>query len=92
VVVCYTLSLRGCEGFQLDLSGLTRKLNAGADKYIVIAPLGQIKGDSGDRAHLIPCAPVTSSGIDVRALVRNLMNFKHAQGLVDGPAISLIKP
>jgi hypothetical protein len=28
VVVCYTLSLRGCEGFLLDLSGLTRKLNA----------------------------------------------------------------
>jgi hypothetical protein len=88
VVVCYKLSPRGCEGFLLNLSGLTQKLNAGANKYIVIALLGQIKGESGDRAHLIPCVPVTSSGIDVRALIRNLMSLKRAQGLVDGPAIS----
>jgi hypothetical protein len=88
VVVCYTCSLRGCEGFLLDLSGLNRKFKAGGDKYVVIALLGQIKGESGDRAHLLPCVPVTSSGIEVKASLERLIEYKHSQGFVNGPAIS----
>jgi hypothetical protein len=88
VVVCYTISLRGCEGFLLDLAGLNQKFLAGGDKYIVIALLGKIKGESGDRAHLLPCVPVTSSGIDVKASLLRLMEFKRNQGYTDGPAIS----
>jgi hypothetical protein len=88
VAVCYTVSLRGCEGFLLDLAGLNRKFTAGGDKYIVIALLGQIKGESGDRAHLIPCVPMTSSGIDVRASVTRLIEFKRSRGHTNGPAIS----
>jgi hypothetical protein len=88
VVVCYTISLRGCEGFLLDLAGLNRKFSAGGDKYIVIALLGKIKGESGDRAHLLPCVPVTSSGINVKASLARLMEFKRNQGYHDGPAIS----
>jgi hypothetical protein len=88
VVVCYTVSLRGCEGFLLDLAGLNRKFLAGGDKYIVIALLGKIKGESGDRAHLLPCVPITSSGIEVKTSVSRLMDLKRAQGFIDGPAIS----
>jgi hypothetical protein len=88
VTVCYTVSLRGCEGFLLDLAGLNRKFNAGSDKYIVIALLGKIKGKSGDRAHLLQCVPLTSSGIDVRKSVSRLMALKQTQGYEDGPAIS----
>ena len=87
-VVCYTVSLRGCEGFLLDLAGLNRKFTAGGDKYVIITLLGQIKGESGDRAHLIPCVPVTSSGIDVQASVSRLIEFKRARGHTNGPAIS----
>jgi hypothetical protein len=46
------------------------------DRYVVIALLGKIKGESGERAHLIPCLPVTSSGIDAKASVGRLMMFK----------------
>jgi hypothetical protein len=60
----------------------------GGDKYIVIALLGKIKGESGDRAHLLPCVPIASSGIEVKALVSQLMDLKRTQGFIDGPAIS----
>jgi hypothetical protein len=88
VAVCYTCSLRGCEGFLQDLDGLNRKFAVGGDKYIVIALLGKIKGETADRDHLLPCVPVTSSGIDVKASVSRLIGFKRSRGLVDGPAIS----
>jgi hypothetical protein len=88
VVVCYTCSLRGCEGFLLDLDGLNRKFAAGGDKYVVIALLGKIKGETTDRDRLLPCVPATSSGIEVKASVRRLMEFKRSRGLLDGPAIS----
>jgi hypothetical protein len=29
--------------------------------------------DSGDRAHLLPCVPITSSGIDVKASLSRLI-------------------
>jgi hypothetical protein len=88
VVVCYTVPLRGCESFLLDLSGLNRKFTARGNRYIVIALLGKIKGESDDRARLLPCVPVTSSGINVRASVGRLIELKKVLGHVDGPSIS----
>jgi hypothetical protein len=88
VVICYVLTLRGCEGFLCDLAGLHRKFETGGSRYVVIALLGKIKGESGDRAHLIPCVHITSSGIDVRASVNRLITFKARQGFTAGPAIS----
>jgi hypothetical protein len=88
VVTCYTCSLRGCEGFLLDLDGLNRKFNAGGDKYVVIALLGKIKGETNDRDHLLPCVPVTSSGVNVKESVKRLIDFKRTRGFVNGPAIS----
>jgi hypothetical protein len=76
VAVCYMASLWGYEGFLLNLAGLNHKFTAGGDKYVVLALLGQIKGESGDWAHLTLCIPMTSSGIDVRASVTRLIKFK----------------
>jgi hypothetical protein len=87
-VVCYTVSLWGCEGFLLELSGLNRKFNSGDEKYVVFALLGQIKGESGDRAHLIPCVPMASLGIHVRASLARSIEFKWLHGHRNGPAIS----
>jgi hypothetical protein len=67
---------------------LNQKFASGGTKYIVIALLGKIKGESGYRAHLLPCVPVTSSGIDVKASLTRLIKFKKLQGHEDGPAIS----
>jgi hypothetical protein len=88
VTVCYAVSLRGCKGFLLDLTGLHRKFDAGGTRYVVIALLGKIKGESDDRDHLLPCVPMTSSGVDVQTSVARLMEFKQAPGHVSGPAIS----
>jgi hypothetical protein len=91
VVICYVLSLRGCEGFLCDLAGLHRKCLTGGDRYVVIALLGKIKGETEDRAHLIPCVPITSSGINVKASLDHLMTFKASLGFRTGPAISDIR-
>jgi hypothetical protein len=88
VVTCYTCSIRGCKGFLLDLDGLNQKSAAVGDKYVVVALLGKIKGETSDRDHLLPCVPVTLLGIKVRALVQRLIDFKRSRGFVNGPAIS----
>jgi hypothetical protein len=88
VAVCYMFSLPGCEGFLLDLAQLNHKFMAGGNKYVVLALLGQIKGESGNRAPLIQCIPMTSSGIDVRASVTRLIKFKQARATpTDRPSL-----
>jgi hypothetical protein len=87
-VVCYVLSLRGREGLLLDLEGLHRHWGAGDGTYVIVTLQGTIKGETNDRDHLLPCVPVTSSGVDVKASLERLMALKGRKGLVDGPAIS----
>jgi hypothetical protein len=86
--VVLVVSLRGCEGLLLDLGGLNQKWNVGDDKYVVIALLGKILEESGDRAHLLPCVPKTSAGIRVQDKLKRMLNFKKSTGRVVGPAIS----
>jgi hypothetical protein len=88
VAVCYTLSLRGSEGLLLDLAGLNPKFVARGDRYVVVALLGKVKGESDERAHLLPCVPITSSGINVRRSLQRLIKSKRTRSCVDGPAIS----
>ena len=87
-MVCYVTSLRGVEGFLLDLDGLIRYWSSERKDYIIIALLGKIKGESNDAAHLIPCVSITSSGINVREVIERLIMEKKNLGLKDGPAIS----
>jgi hypothetical protein len=47
-----------------------------------------MKGEHHDLAHLIPCAPTTGSGIDVRQSLERLIQLKGSQGFKDRPAIS----
>jgi hypothetical protein len=49
---------------------------------------GTIKGETNDRDHLLPCVPVTSSGVGLKASLERLMAFKSRKGFLDGPAIS----
>jgi hypothetical protein len=44
VIVCYTLSLHGSEGFLLQLDSLNQKTSAGGDRYVVVILLGKVKG------------------------------------------------
>jgi hypothetical protein len=68
--------------------GQLARFAIGGTHYVVIALLGKIKGELlGDRARLILCVHVTSSGIQVKASVECLMTFKANQGFTAGPAI-----
>jgi hypothetical protein len=87
-LVCYVVSLRGCKGLLLDLSGLRQKWEAGGDEYVVITLLGKLKGETGDRAHLLPLMHVTSFGINVHDYLKRLLDFKRSIGQISGPTVS----
>lgn len=84
----YVISLRGNEGFLLDLGGLHRHYSSATEDYFIVALLGKFKGEANDNAHLIPCANRTSSGIEIRNIVFQLLKEKKIRGSVTGPAIS----
>ena len=54
----------------------------------MIALLGKVKGESHDRAHLLPSVLVTDSGLDVREALESLREVKVLLGINDGLAIS----
>jgi hypothetical protein len=87
-IVAYVISLRGSEGFLLDMGGLRRHRQLESSDHCIIALLGKIKGENHDLAHLVPCTKVTSSGIRVQASLKRLIDLNESQGLKDGSAIS----
>jgi hypothetical protein len=87
-VITYTLSLRGTEGFYLDLGGLHKFNELENGNHIIIPLLGKIKGEHHDRCHLMPCVKTTGSGIKVSYWIQRLREHKATLGYRDGPAIS----
>jgi len=87
VAISYVISLRGPEGFLLDLKGLHQFWDRSED-YVTIALLGRLKGEHHDLQHLIPCSNSTTSGIPIRQIVRDHLRLKELSGFIDGPAIS----
>ena len=55
---------------------------------MIIALLGKIKRESNDTAHIILCVSVISPDINVKRLLRRLINVNTKLGLRDGPTIS----
>ena len=93
VVISYVVSLRGPEGFLLDIEGMKhfwneKRVDKKFGEFIYICLRGQVKGEHEIRCHILPCVVKTNSGINVRDSLFRLMNTKLAQGLIDGPAIS----
>jgi hypothetical protein len=58
------------------------------DDHFIITLRGKIKGEHNARCHLLPCVPVTGTGLRIRESMRRLLDLKASQGLTDGPAIS----
>lgn len=89
--LCFCGSLRGNEGFLLDLYGLRLYLNEGKDandpRAHVVAPLlGRFKNEIGERYHLILLAPLTQSGIRTRYWLEELVRARFREGRTRGPA------
>jgi hypothetical protein len=90
-VLCFCASLRGNEGFLLDLGGLRMYLDEGREpqclKPHVVAPLlGRFKNEIGERYHLVLLAPVTRSGLRVRDWLEALVKIRALEGRTRGPA------
>lgn len=88
ITVAYVISLRGNEGFLVDLEGLNKHYSSKTQDYFIIALFGKLKGEANVGYHLIPCINVTGSGIPVRKIVYRLLKMKSKLGFYDGPAIS----
>jgi hypothetical protein len=88
VLVTYVVSLRGPEGFLLDLEGCNRHWKEDGEDHFIIALRGKIKGEHNARCHLLPCVLETGSGLRIRDSLKRLLELKATQGLTDGPAIS----
>jgi hypothetical protein len=87
----YVASLRGNEGFLLDLYGLRLYLQEGkslpANKAHVVAPLlGRFKNELGKRYHLILIAENTASGLRPRKWLEWLVAVRQEEGRTKGPA------
>jgi hypothetical protein len=81
--------LFGREGFLIDLEGLHRHWKGEKEDHFIIALRGKIKGEEHNaRFHLLPCVPITGTGLRIRESVAHLMDLKANQGVMDGPAIS----
>ena len=79
LIVSFVCSLRGNEGFMIDLSGLIEHIMDGrADEsspHVVIPLLGRFKNEVGERLHLMLAVNVTNSGFQVRAWVERLVRI-----------------
>ena len=88
-VLSYCGSLRGNEGFMLDLGVLARNFHRGEqDTHAhVIAPLrGRFKNEIGEREHQVVLPVSTASGIKPREALGALIDVRLQQGRVEGPA------
>ena len=88
IVVSYVISLRGSEGFLLDLGTLRKLKERATNEYFWLSLLGKLKGEKVEKEHNIPCINITSSGINVKRIVYRLMEEKEKLGITNGPAIS----
>ena len=84
----YVISLRGNEGFLLDLKSLRDNWNNHSNKYVVIGLLGRYKGENHDYTHLVSCVNKTSSGLNIRNILHRAIQLKDKLGYQDGPLVS----
>jgi hypothetical protein len=86
----YAASLRGNEGFLLDLFGLRQHIVKGKhdleDPHVAAPLLGRLKGEDGERYHMLLMASVTHSGLKIRHWLEQLVSMRERQGRFHGPA------
>jgi hypothetical protein len=54
--------------------------------HVIATLIGEFKGELGTRHHLLALASVTSSGIELRRWLENLMSIREKEGCRMGPA------
>jgi hypothetical protein len=90
-VLSYCASLRGPEGFLLDLSHLVDMLPRGEHESppFVVAPLqGHFKSELGLRCHLLPMVSETRSGLQPRLWMERVVRMNAERQRTTGPAFA----
>ena len=86
IAISFVLSLRGNEGFMMDIKELMK--NQSLEKGLVwIILSGIIKGESTPMLHQLRSVPVTSSGINIELWRDRLIAVHTEAGRTEGPAI-----
>ena len=90
--LCFCASLRGNEGFLLDLHRLCTYIAEGKEEvcakpHVLVAPLlGCFKNEIGEQYHLVLLVPVTQSGLRMRYWLEQLVEVQAREGCTRGPA------
>ena len=91
LIVTFACSLRGNEGFMIDLFGLISHIKDGrsntANPHVVIPLLGRFKNEVGERLHLMLSVNETKSGFQVRMWVERWLRILMSEGKRDGPVM-----
>ena len=89
LIICFMASLRGNEGFMVDLVGLKAYIDEGKTgddlEHVVIPLLGRFKNEPGERYHLLPVATDADSILNPRWWLELLMAVREKQGIKWGP-------
>ena len=91
ITILYVISLQGLEGFLLDLKALKDMKPKATNEYIWLALRGKLKREKIEKLHSIPCANITSLGINVKAIVWRLVGEMEKLGRHEGPAVADVK-
>ena len=90
IVVTYTYSLRGNEGFWVDGDALCKHINLGRDDHpiphVVVSLVGFFKAETGERMHVFSLANRTKSGIRVRVWLERVVRVLLEEGKKECPA------
>lgn len=89
ITVTYIPSMCDPEVLLLDLNGLNGHWKEGIDHHFIIALSGKIKGEHNARCHLLPCVSSNAgTGLRIQESMKQFLNLKAGQDLMDGPALS----
>jgi hypothetical protein len=89
-VLSYVLSLGRSECLLVDMKVMIKYEKKVSNKFFIVALLGKVKEEHQDRCHLLTCAAITLSGINVKVWVQALMQEKIIHGPVEGPMFPLL--
>lgn len=88
-LITYCGGLRGEETPLCDLTGMRKWWKdgdvPGVSKHATIALLGRIKGETGEKYHLMPLCATTRSGLEPRLWIGRAMDAMEKRGITGRP-------
>ena len=87
VTFTYVTSLRGSEGFMLNLTIMRERRNL-SEHYLIVSLKGKVKGKSNERDHVFPYCKTTDSGIKMHLWLDLMITAHKGIGRLGGPPVT----